>query len=258
MWAPEWEFALYMVVWDTFGYRPFVVREAAEAVAKDKDQLRVALSRLTSKGWLLRLKRGKYLAKPLGRIIASLRLYSRAQNALRNAGITDPAYVYGSVADLLASEGSDVDLLIVAGGGWEEIERKLPGFHLTFITPEYAWRPTDFFVYTILKRGVPLFSKLEVPQVVFDPKSLLEEAIKLHKSAKFDGATYEPQLVDAAGMAAKYILYKSGMLPPTSSIGAILELAKVREEYLEALKALEAQEVEKALEAVVGWAKKTR
>ena len=249
---------MYMMIWDTFRLRPFTTKELTNAIVKDKDQLRVALSRLARRGWLLRLRRGRYLAKPLDRIVTSLRLYSRAQNALRKAGITSPAYIYGSVADLLASKGSDVDILIVARGDWEETERKLSDFHLIFVDPRYAQKPEDFFIYTILKRGIPLFSKLEVPQASFDPQSLLEEAIKIYRSAKFDGATYEPQLVDAAGMAAKHILYKSEVLPPTSSIGAIFELARIQEAYLEAVKALEAQKVEKALKMVMRWARKTR
>lgn len=257
MWAPEWEFSTYMVVWDTFHHRLFTIRELASVAAKDKDQLRVALSRLVRRGWLLRLGRGKYLAKPSNRIVTSLRLYSTTQNALKKAGISHPTYIYGSVADNLASEGSDVDLLMVTGERWEDTERKLPGFHLTFIDPRYVQKP-DFFIYTVLKRGLPLFSRLEVPQIGFDPQSLLKEAIKIHETAKFDGATYEPQLVDATGMTAKYILYRSGMLPPTSNIGAILELAKVQESYLEAYKAFEVQEVEKALEMVMGWAKRTQ
>ena len=258
MWAPEWEFSLFMVVWDTFGNRPFTVREFTHAVARDKDQLRVGISRLGRRGWLLRLSRGKYLAKPLDRIVESLRLYSKVKNAFEKAGVMCPAYVYGSVADLLASHGSDVDVLIVSDGGWEETELKLPDFHLTFITSEYAHEPRDFFIYTILKRGVPIFSRLEIPQASFDPEGLLEESVKIWNAAKFDGAVYEPHLIKATGVLAKYILCKHGLLPPTSGIGAILELAKVQEAYLEAFRAIEALEVEKALDMVMRWARKTR
>lgn len=256
MWAPEWEFGTFMVIWDTFGHQPFTTKELANTVARDKDQLRVALSRLVRRGWLVRLRRGKYLAKPMNRIVASLKLYSIAQNTLRRAGITYPTYIHGSVADQLASGGSDIDLLIVSRGGWEEIERKLPNFHLTFVNPEYIRKP-DFSIYIILKRGVPLFSKLEIAQVSFDPRGLLEEAIESYETAEVDGMVYEPQLLDATGTAAKYILYKSGMLPPTSSIGAVFELARVREAYLKAFRALEAQRLEDAFEMVMEWAKKT-
>ena len=258
MWAPEWEFGLYMMVWDTFGNRPFTMSELTHTIARDKDQLRVGISRLGRRGWLLRLSRGKYLAKPLDRVVGSLRLHSRAKNALEKAGVMCPAYIYGSVADLLASHGSDVDVLIVSDGGWEETELKLPDFHLTFITSGYAHEPMDFFTYTILKRGVPIFSKLEIPQASFDPEGLLKESVKIQQTAKFDGAIYEPHLMEATGVLAKYILYKHGLLPPTSSIGAILELAKVQEAYLEAFRAIEALEVEKALDMVMRWARKTR
>lgn len=257
MWAPGWEFDTFMLIWDTFGHQPFTVRELANAVAKGKDQLRVALSRLVRRGWLVRLRRGRYLAKPLKRIVASLRLYSVAQNALRREGITSPTYIHGSVADQLASEASDIDLLLVSNGDWKEIERKLPNFHLTFVDPEYIRKPVDFSVYIILRRGLPLFSRLEIAQVSFDPRGLLEEAIESYKTARVDGAVYEPQLLDAAGAAAKYILYKSGMLPPTSSIGAIFELARVQEAYLKAFRALEAQRLEDAFEMVMEWAKRT-
>ena len=258
MWAPEWEFSLYMMVWDTFGNRPFAMKELIHAVAMDKDQLRVGISRLGRRGWLLRLSRGKYVAKPLDRIVESLRLYSKAKNAFEKAGVVCPAYIYGSVADLLASRGSDVDVLIVSDGGWEETELKLHDFHLTFITPWYAREPRDFFTYTILKRGVPIFSKLEIPQASFDPEGLLEESVKIQKTSKFDGAFYGPHLMEATGVLAKYILYKHGLLPPTSSIGAILELAKVQEAYLKAFRSIEALEVEKALDMVMRWARKTK
>ncbi|MDI6884707.1 MAG: hypothetical protein QMD00_06285, partial [Hadesarchaea archaeon] len=197
-------------------------------------------------------------AKPLDRIVTSLRFYSTAQNALRKAGITSPTYIYGSVADLLASKGSDVDLLLVSEGDWDEIERKLPQFHLAFVTPKYLQNLDSFFIYSILRRGVPLISGVEIADASFDPKKLLAEALQTYETAWADGRAYEPQLLDAAGLAAKYILYQKGILPPTSSIGAIFELAKVDENYLGVFRNLEVRPIEDTAKEVIGWARKTR
>jgi predicted nucleotidyltransferase len=258
MWAPEWEADVFMVTWERFRCSPFTTKNLADVVARDKDQLRVALSRLVQRGWLTRLGRGRYLAKPLRRIAISLKLHSVARNALAAAGVECPVYLHGSAADLLASEGSDIDLLIVSSGGWDEIERKLPHFHLTFVTLERLRNLDNFFIYLALRRGVPLSSKVEVTDISFDPRDLLKEALRTWEVAEVDGKTYEPQLLDAAGLAAKYLLFEKGMLPPTSSIGAIFELAKLDEACLKIFRKLEEHRIEEVSREVMEWAKRTR
>ena len=258
MWAPEWEVNVFMVAWERFRCSPFTTKNLVDAVAENRDQVRVALSRLVRRNWLIRLGRGRYLAKPLGRIMTSLKLHFVARNALAAAGVNCPVYLYGSAADLLASEGSDVDLLIVSDGDWDEIERKLPHFHLAFVTQEYLRNLDNFFIYLVIKRGVPLLSKVEVADVSFDPQNLLKEALVTYETAEVDGKAYEPQLLCAAGLAAKYLLYKNGVLPPTSSIGAIFELAKLNGAYLEIFRKLEERKVEEASREVVERAKGTK
>jgi predicted nucleotidyltransferase len=257
VWAPEWEADVFMVIWERFRYSPFTTKNLANVATKDKDQLRVALSRLVRRGWLIRLGRGRYLAKPLGRIMTSLKMHSVVRNALVAAGVDCPVYLHGSAADLLASEGSDIDLLVVSSGGWDEIERKLPYFHLTFVTPEHLRNLDNFFIYLVFRRGVPLSFKVEVADISFDPRDLLKEALRTWETAEVDGKTYGPQLLDAAGLAAKYLLYEKGMLPPTSSIGAIFELVKLDEVYLEAFRKLEEHRIEDVSVEVMEWAKRT-
>jgi predicted nucleotidyltransferase len=246
-----------MVAWERFRCSPFTTKNLTSIVAKNRDQVRVALSRLVRRKWIIRLGRGRYLAKPLAHIVTSLKLHSVTRNALAAAGVNCPVYLHGSAADLLASEGSDIDLLVVSSGGWDEIERKLPHFHLTFVTPEHLRNLDNFFIYLVFRRGVPLSFKVEVADISFDPRDLLKEALRTWETAEVDGKTYGPQLLDAAGLAAKYMLYEKGMLPPTSSIGAIFELAKLDEVYLEAFRKLEEHRIEDVSREVVEWAKRT-
>lgn len=255
MWIPKWEAKIFMVLWDTYDLSPFTLSDASNNLSLNKDVIRVALSRLVKRGWIIRLNRGKYLAKPLNRIMTSLTKYFKVKNLVDSIKVESPIYLYGSVADLLATKVSDIDLLVVSDENWEIFEKMFPSVHITFLKKRNLEQPLDFNLYLIFKRGIPLTTKVQMPKLSsFNPKKLLETSQILFEMAKINSLTYEPQILTAIGFAAKYILYKNGILPPTSTVGAIFELARIKEEYLKAFKYLETQKLEKIYEMVIKWA----
>jgi len=255
MWVPKWEARVFMVLWDTYGLSPFTLSDAFNTLSSSKDIVRVALSRLVKRGWIIRLKRGKYLAKPLDRIITSLTKYFKATNLIDSMRLKYPIYLYGSVADLLASQASDIDLLIVADENWETLEKMFSSMHVTFVKKRNLMQSMDFNLYLIFKKGIPLTTKVQVPNLSsFKPEKLLETSRILFETAKINSLIYEPQVLTAIGFAAKYILYKNGILPPTSTVGAIFELAKIKEEYIKAFKELGTRKLEEIYKRVIKWA----
>ena len=133
MWIPKWEARIFMVLCDTFDLSPFTLNDAFGNLNLSKDVVRVALSRLVKRGWIIRLNRGKYLAKSLDRIMVSLTKYFKVRNIIDSMKVKYPIYLHGSVADLLASKASDIDLLIVSDENWENIEKMFPSMHVTFL-----------------------------------------------------------------------------------------------------------------------------
>ncbi|MHA1583429.1 MAG: type IV toxin-antitoxin system AbiEi family antitoxin domain-containing protein [Candidatus Baldrarchaeia archaeon] len=255
MWVPKWEAKIFMILWDTYGLSPFTLSDVFNTLSSSKDTVRVALSRLVKRGWIIRLKRGKYLAKPLDRIVASLTKYFKVMNLIDSMKLKYPIYLYGSVADLLASQASDIDLLIVADENWETLEKTFSSMHVTFVKKRNLMQSMGFNLYLIFKKGIPLTTKVQVPNLSsFKPEKLLETSRILFETAKINSLIYEPQVLTAIGFASKYILYKNGILPPTSTVGAIFELAKIKEEYLKAFKELETRKPEEIYKRVIKWA----
>lgn len=255
MWIPKWEARIFMVLCDTFDLSPFTLNDAFGNLNLSKDVVRVALSRLVKRGWIIRLNRGKYLAKSLDRIMVSLTKYFKVRNIIDSMKVKYPIYLHGSVADLLASKASDIDLLIVSDENWENIEKMFPSMHVTFLKKRNLEKTVDFNIYLIFKRGIPLTVKVQTPKLSpFNPKKLLETSQILFETAKINSLIYEPQILTAIGLAAKYILYKNGILPPTSTVGAIFELAKIKEEYLKVFKELKTRKIEEIYKKVIKWA----
>src|SRR6267378_1820190 len=132
-WIPSWLASTYAKVAIGFGDSVFSSKDAAALTGLESKKLNLAVSRLASSGWLVRVKKGEYLAlEPLAVMAAlgrgwpsrlkdhpdALVLVQVALNELiRTLGsrLVSVA-VFGSLARMGWSDTSDVDLLVVAEG----------------------------------------------------------------------------------------------------------------------------------------------
>jgi predicted nucleotidyltransferase len=130
-WIPSWLALTYAKLAIAFGDSFFSTKDAAALTGLESKKLNLSVSRLASSGWLVRVKRGEYLAlEPLSVLTAlgkdwpsrlkdypdGLVLVQVALNELvRTLGsrLVSVA-VFGSLARMEWSGTSDVDLLVVA------------------------------------------------------------------------------------------------------------------------------------------------
>jgi predicted nucleotidyltransferase len=132
-WIPPWLAATYAKVATGFGGSVFTTKSAGELVGLESKRLNIALSRLASSGWLVRVRRGGYMAvEPLAVLTAlesdwtarlkeypdALALVQVALSELirsHGSGLVSVA-AFGSLGRKEWNATSDVDLLVVAEG----------------------------------------------------------------------------------------------------------------------------------------------
>jgi len=130
-WIPPWLASTYAKLVTSFGGSIFTTRSAAELVGLESKKLNIAVSRLALSGWLVRARKGEYLAlDPLAVMTAlesdwtaGLKGYPEAI-ALVQVALSELMRLQGSKLVSVAVFGSlgrkewdatsDVDLLVVA------------------------------------------------------------------------------------------------------------------------------------------------
>ncbi|MDG6934731.1 MAG: nucleotidyltransferase domain-containing protein [Nitrososphaerota archaeon] len=130
-WVPSWLGLLYAQIYARFGHAEFTTEEAKEAGGSSTN-LNLALSRLASAGWIVRTKRGRYVAvEPLAALSGlangwSDRFRDRTVFPCLEVAVGELFGLYGdrlvslalfgSCARLDEGKTSDIDLLAVARG----------------------------------------------------------------------------------------------------------------------------------------------
>jgi predicted nucleotidyltransferase len=132
-WIPPWLASTYAKLVSGFGGSIFTTKSAAELVGLESKKLNIAASRLASSGWLVRARKGEYLAlDPLAVMTAlesdwtarlkeypdALALVQVALSELirsHGSGLVSVA-AFGSLGRKEWNATSDVDLLVVADG----------------------------------------------------------------------------------------------------------------------------------------------
>jgi predicted nucleotidyltransferase len=130
-WVPSWLASTYAKIALGFGDSVFSSKDAAALTGLESKKLNIAVSRLASSGWLVRIKKGKYLAlEPLSVLTALGKDWpSRFEEhpdalVLVQVALSELVHtlgsrlvsvaVFGSLARGEWSDTSDVDLLVVA------------------------------------------------------------------------------------------------------------------------------------------------
>jgi len=127
-WLPEWLGLRYLRLFTIFNYRVFSLNDACRVLRESRERVRVVLSELYKRGWILRLERGYYFAlSPYAQLVRGewekkikqsvylpliLALSSRLFEWL-NGDLISIA-VFGSVARGEAKPWSDLDVLLVS------------------------------------------------------------------------------------------------------------------------------------------------
>ncbi|MDV3243565.1 MAG: nucleotidyltransferase domain-containing protein [Nitrososphaerales archaeon] len=143
-WVPPWLGTTYATLLLGFGERPFTVSEAEERTKLGRAKTRLALSRLSSAGWTLRLTRGTYLRVEPVVLFSSLGkgwaddLVGEGFFPCLQAAVGETFNLYrerllsialfGSAARRRGGKTSDIDLLVVAEGLGETNAERLAEF----------------------------------------------------------------------------------------------------------------------------------
>ena len=138
-WLPAWLGSRYLKLFESFGYKVFSLDDARSALGEGRERVRVILSELYKRGWILRLGRGYYLAlSPLAHYVRGewerrirqgeylpmiLALSTRMLEWL-NSDLVSIA-IFGSVARGEAKACSDLDILLVSERFPEEYSRRV-------------------------------------------------------------------------------------------------------------------------------------
>lgn len=207
-WVPEWLGEYYSKLFLKFGEGYFSAEECKETVGKSLSSVRVALSKLTREGYLLRRREGRrafYRCRdPYELIMAmnlnfripqkeysplALRLVSESLKLLGDDLLS--LVLYGSIARGSAHECSDMDVLLVGRELPERFARRVEYLYpikkgCREVTID-LWKDEGIYcnvqLYPLLPRGLeefrPLFLDITTDgRLLFDRNGLMEAKIE--------------------------------------------------------------------------------
>src|SRR5437660_9431157 len=148
-WIPSWLALTYAKLAVAFGDSVFSTKDAAALTGLESKKLNLSVSKLASSGWLVRVKKGEYLALEPVALLAALgrdwpsRLEDRPDAlALVSVALSELARmfgaslvsvaVFGSLARRQWNDTSDLDLLVVSDSLPERYTERLKSVKRVF------------------------------------------------------------------------------------------------------------------------------